>query len=287
MRVAGNRVRQMADFYKQELARLYNDDEVEELLFRVMEHYLKCNRHEFQKASENLLNQSDLIKIYDAGKRLAKGEPLQYVLGEAWFYKYPFKVNQWVLIPRPETEELTELIIKEHRRLNSLILDLGTGSGCIPITLKKELPNAIVNGCDISEEALQLAHENAKDLNAEVSFFRYDVLSETPLPGAYDVLVSNPPYIKKTEALQLHENVRNHEPHLALFVEDDDAIVFYRKIIALCENHLNSGGKLYFELHALTAEEVKAQAYKSHLFKSVELKNDLSGNVRFLIAVKK
>jgi release factor glutamine methyltransferase len=286
MKVAGNKVGQMADFYRTILTDLYTVSEADELLFKMMEHYLGYSRQQYQNASNELLNQSDLLKLYDAGKRLSTGEPYQYITGEGWFYHYPFKVNKSVLIPRPETEELTELIIKETVAKGLTILDVGTGSGCIPITLKKQMPDVIVSACDISEDALMLAQENAKRLQTEVNFFKYDVLSENVLPAVYDVIVSNPPYILQKEALELHENVRNFEPHLALFVKDEDAIVFYRKIIALCLKHLKSGGMLYFELHNKTAEEVKSEAMKSGLFKQVHLLKDLSGNIRFLKAQK-
>lgn len=286
MRVAGNRVSQMADFYKKELSHLYNQQETEELLFRVFEHYLGYNRHSFKSASGDFLNQSDLIKIYDAGKRLSMGEPLQYVLGKAWFYRFPFKVSRSVLIPRPETEELVELIFRENGSAHGTILDIGTGSGCIPVSLKKLMPACKVYACDISAEALALAESNARSLQTEVIFFHHDILSEKPLPEVFDIIVSNPPYIKKSESLQLHRNVRDHEPHLALFVEDDDDIVFYKRIIEHCRQWLKPEGKLYFELNPLTAEQVKAFASETGMFRSVSLKSDMSGNVRFLLAEK-
>jgi release factor glutamine methyltransferase len=287
MRVAGNKIGQMADFYRKELLALYSPEETEEIFFRVLEHYLHYNRHSFQKASEDLLNQSDLIKIYETGKRLATGEPLQYVLGIAWFYNYPFRVNKAVLIPRPETEELVEIVQKENSIISGNLLDIGTGSGCIPVTLKKLLPAINVYACDISNEAINLAKANAVAIDAEIVFFQHDILSDKPLPEVFDIIVSNPPYIKKSEAQQLHKNVRDFEPHLALFVEDDDDILFYRRIIEQCKQWLKPWGKLYFELNPLTAEQIKAYALHTGMFSNVLLKKDMSGNIRFLQAEKK
>ena len=193
-----------------------------------------------------------------------------------------------VLIPRPETEELVDTIIKTEKHCTS-ILDIGTGSGCIPISLALAFPNALVSACDISTDALDIARENAKLLNAPVNFKTIDILSEdaaTQLGKSSDVVVSNPPYILSSEKSQMSTHVIAQEPHLALFVEGLDEILFYRKIIALCKTILNTKGALYFELNPLTAEQVKTVAQESGLFSSVALFKDMSGKLRFLRAVK-
>ncbi|MBK6521295.1 MAG: peptide chain release factor N(5)-glutamine methyltransferase [Bacteroidia bacterium] len=287
MRVAGNKVKHLVSFFQSELSKLYSKDEINELSFRVFEHFLNFKREDLLLREEELINQSELLLIYDAVKELATAKPLQYVLGEAYFYKYTFEVNEHVLIPRPETEELVEIIYKENKEFTGSILDMGTGSGCIPISLKCLLPKAKVEACDISDEALALAKRNAERNKAEVMFFKDNILEFASHTLHYDIIVSNPPYIKLSESDQIHDNVKKHEPHLALFVDGNDAIVFYKKIIDLCETNLNSRGKLYFELNPLTAHDVKAYAESKKLFTTIELKKDLSGNLRFLKAVKR
>lgn len=287
MRIAGNKVKHLVSFFHTELDKLYSKDEIDELAFRVFEHFLNFKREDIQRREEELINQSELLLIYDAAKELATAKPLQYVLGEAYFYKYNFLVNEHVLIPRPETEELVEMIYKENVEFTGRILDIGTGSGCIPISLKSLLPKANVEACDISDEALALAKKNADKNKTNVSFFKDDILNLSSSILHYDIIVSNPPYIKHAESDQIHDNVKKHEPHLALFVEGDDAIIFYKKIIDLCESNLSSKGKLYFELNPLTARDVKDYAESKKLFTQIDLKKDLSGNIRFLKAVKR
>lgn len=288
MKVASNRIKDVIDFYHEQLDELYGTDETNAIAKGVFEHYLNIDRNQlFQKLNENL-NQSDLLKVYDAAKELATGKPLQYVLKEAWFYGYRFKVNSHVLIPRPETEELAEIIIRENQVAKS-VLDIGTGSGCIPITLKLNIKTAKVFGCDISKDALVLANENATLNKAEVHFFERDILTSQAenLPQTFDVIVSNPPYIKLAEKESMHKNVRDFEPHLALFVNGEDSIIFYKKIIDLCSVSLNKGGGLYFELNPLTANEVENYAKQSNIFADTELIKDLSGLIRFFKAKKK
>ncbi len=286
MRVAGNKVKHLVSFFHSELDKLYSNSEIDELAFRVFEHFLSFKKEEMNSRAEEGLNQSELLLIYDAIKDLTTAKPLQYVLGETYFYKHNFFVNEHVLIPRPETEELVEMIINENKEFLGNILDLGTGSGCIPISLKCAFSKARVEACDISDEALTLAKKNAERNNVAVRFFNANILH---LPSSIihnDIIVSNPPYIKHSESDQIHDNVKKYEPHLALFVEGNDAIIFYKKIIDMCEEHLNTKGKLYFELNPLTAQEVKAYAMAKKIFSEINLKKDLSGNIRFLKATR-
>lgn len=290
MRVASNKLKDITAFFHSELKDIYSVSEIEAMIDAAVERYLGFSKTErLTKASENL-NQSDLLKLYDCCKDLAKHIPLQYILGEAWFYNLKFYVNNSVLIPRPETEELADLIIRENAAAGSF-LDIGTGSGCIPVTLKNKLPNANIFACDISPQALAVALKNAQSNHSAVTFFEADVLNTNTflkqLPvSAVDVIVSNPPYIKESEAASLDKHVIDQEPHLALFVKGDDDIVFYKKIIDLCEHLLKPSGKLYFELNPLTASFVNRYALASGLFESTELLKDMSGNTRFLKAVK-
>jgi|JI9StandDraft_1071089.scaffolds.fasta_scaffold09634_2 release factor glutamine methyltransferase len=286
MQVAGNQLQHLRQYYHQQLNSLYGEDETEALFVTCCAHYLKLSHSAVRSQLNSHVNQSDLLKIYDAAKALHQQIPLQYILGEAWFYQLPFKVNPSVLIPRPETEELVDRILKDHPHLTSL-LDLGTGSGCIPVSIKHQRPEARVAACDISDTALETAKLNAKTNAAEVCFFKYNILGAESLniPNpAFEVVVSNPPYIKSSEKQSMHPNVLNHEPHLALFVEGEDDILFYTKIVDLCKTVLLPGGTLYFELNPLTAEQVLEKVMKSGLFTHAEQILDLSGKQRFLKA---
>ncbi len=304
MRVASNTVSDLISFYKRELAEIYEPKEINSLISHCFNHYLKFNTADLITKKTEHINQSDLIKIYNCCIDLKKHKPLQYILEETVFYGLKFKVGPEVLIPRPETEELVELILKDRfDKLNDQlsngnfsILDIGTGSGCIAVSLKKNLAHANVFAIDISKNALELAEYNAKQNNTPVIFYEIDILkpvsrqARQPLYSqlaSYDIIVSNPPYITKTESHLMHERVKEYEPHVALFVEDNDHLIFYKIIISFCETHLNATGKLYFELNPLFADEIRLLANNSKLFADVEIIIDLSGNKRFLKAVKK
>ncbi|MCE3259282.1 MAG: protein-(glutamine-N5) methyltransferase, release factor-specific [Bacteroidetes bacterium] len=289
MRVASNKLKDLIDFYYSELSALYDRTEIEAIIKLVFEHHLGIHRNEIPMRLNDNVNQSDLLKVYDCCKELTTGKPVQYVLGECWFYNFRFIVNQHVLIPRPETEELVSIIVKENPPTASFI-DLGTGSGCIPVSIKCVHPKSKVSACDISNEALDVAKKNAELNKADVSFFETDLLNGEKalkdIEGTFDVIISNPPYIKHSEAKTLSKNVIGFEPHSALFVEGNDDIIFYKKIIDLSNYKLNSSGRLYFELNPLTAQLVHDYAVASGLFLSVELIKDLSGNLRFMKAIK-
>ncbi len=299
MKIASNKLSHLYTYYKTELALLYEDDELYAIFETVCETYLKFTKAEVKQKFESNLNQSDLIKIYDAAKELKKGTPVQYVLKEAFFYDLFFNVTPAVLIPRPETEELVDLILKELKTTKQRalkIIDIGTGSGCIPITLKKHIPQAEVVGIDISEKALEVARTNAVKQNVEVTFKSIDILSKDASSHIshlishhvpFSIIISNPPYIALSESKQMEARVLKHEPHLALFVEDTDPIIFYKQIIDLCRDHLEPAGYLFFELNPLFALEVKNYANTVNLFNFTELIVDMSGKNRFLKAQKK
>lgn len=291
MRIASNKLNDLITFYHSELFSVYDPEELNAIIRIVCQHYLGFSPTEIVSRKDENLNQSDILKLYDCCKELKKNIPLQYILGEAFFYGSKFKVNNSVLIPRPETEELVELILKDCKGAEEEtidILDIGTGSGCIPITLKKELPEANVSAIDISQEALLVAQHNAILNKTPILFNRTDILNQEAefSLDTYDIIVSNPPYIAKNESEQMHERVKNHEPSIALFVENNDPTLFYKRVIDLCKTHLNNSGKLYFELNPLFATQVELYAGQSQLFKEVILINDLSGNTRFLKAIK-
>ncbi|MBL7910578.1 MAG: peptide chain release factor N(5)-glutamine methyltransferase [Bacteroidia bacterium] len=289
MRVASNSLAHLRDFYHSELYSIYESSEIDAILNLALEHYLGFSKTDIVNRRNENLNQSDLLKLYFCCKELKKNIPIQYILKEAWFYNLKFSVNPYVLIPRPETEELVDLILKENAATRSL-LDIGTGSGCIPIAIKKKLKNSFVSACDISADALNVARKNA-DLNkTEIHFVEVDILNEKEstkkIETTFDVIISNPPYIKADEKTSLSEHVINNEPHLALFVNGQDDIIFYKKIVDLCGEKLNAKGKLYFELNPITAQNVADYANSSKQFSKVELIKDMSGKTRFLRALK-
>ncbi len=215
--------------------------------------------------------------------RLQQGEPLQYIEGKAPFCGMEFAVNSSVLIPRPETAELVDWIVCEHATQQPRILDLGTGSGCIAIALSKQLPQATIEACDISAEALTVAKENARTNEAPVSFFTHDMLDlGTPLPHSYDILVSNPPYIRQSEAADMSIQVTEWEPHTALFVPDDDALRFYRAIAELGQTEaLRPGGHIYVEINQALGKETVA-LFEAYGYQDVELRKDIYGNERMI-----
>lgn len=220
-------------------------------------------------------------------KRLQQSEPIQYILNEAWFYDIPFYVNQSVLIPRPETEELVDWIIKDHKEKQELsIFDVGTGSGCIPVILKRKIPQSEVSSCDISEEALRVAHKNARKHQTEIHFIQSDFLNKenwSSFPKS-DIIVSNPPYIPRKEKSLMHDNVLAHEPHLALFVEDSNPLVFYAAIAEAGKTLLTDNGTIYVEIFEGLGNETVA-LFQSKGFQAV-LKKDLQCKDRFVKAWK-
>jgi release factor glutamine methyltransferase len=236
------------------------------------------------------LSTDDQKLLAEITQRLLTGEPIQYVLGEAEFGGRTFHVEPGVLIPRPETYELCQWIMKERRGKkeegrNTSILDIGTGSGCIACTLAAELADAEVTAWDISDDALRIATENAKRNNVHVSFEKVDVLNtsllnrERPATGL-DIIVSNPPYICNKERATMERNVLEHEPELALFVPDDDPLLFYRTIARFAAKALNPGGALYFEINPLYVSEMQQMLSKEG-FSHTEIRNDQFGKQRF------
>ncbi|SJZ47123.1 peptide chain release factor N(5)-glutamine methyltransferase [Sediminibacterium ginsengisoli] len=233
--------------------------------------------------SQDNLSESDQqrFKRYLAG--LEKGSPVQYVLGEAWFGGLRFHVTEATLIPRPETEELVEEVIAYQTKIRKL-LDIGTGSGCIPVTIKKRLPAVSVSAIDVSTPALAVAKSNAERHQADVNFMQFDFLREdtwTEL-GIFDAIVSNPPYVKESESVTMLHHVLNHEPHLALFVPDADPLLFYRKIALFGKSHLTPGGMLFLEINEALGRET--QALLEEYGYTTTLKKDFYGKDRMILA---
>ena len=278
-------IKHYRDYFIQELTPLYEVGEAESFFYLILE-----AKHQLQRV--DLALQPDLafsesgLKIWSfILEQLKKEIPIQYILGVTHFYGLEFEVNSAVLIPRPETEELVDWIVQKSKIKNQKstikILDIGTGSGCIAITLAKNLSNAQVFALDVSEQALATAKTNAEKNQVQLSFIHQSILETEDLGQQFDVIVSNPPYVRELEKLEIKKNVLENEPHLALFVEDNDALIFYRKIAQLAQKNLNSEGQLYFEINQYLGQEMLDLLRKMG-FKNCELRKDIYGNDRMI-----
>ena len=276
-----------------ELNNVYDKDEVKNIIDLVLERVTCLPRIEQVKNKIPYLTCGQLEDLDSITERLKTNEPVQYVLGEAWFAGMKFKVNKNVLIPRPETEELVDWVAEESQIpiaigtiVNSQkILDVGTGSGCIPITLKKRLLDADVSALDVCSEALYTAAENAAELNAEVNFILLDFLDEEKWNelGNFDIVVSNPPYVREGEKQSMHKRVLSFEPQRALFVPDNDALLFYRKLAGFAIKYLNPGGSLFVEINEALGNEI-VSLFKNAGFADIQLKKDMQGKDRMIKA---
>lgn len=257
---------------------LYELPEAQNLVEWLLEQHLGLRRVDMM----NFLEEKDLPKsLLDDFERLKKGEPIQQILGKAPFYGREFQVSRDTLIPRNETEELVHLIIKENPQSGLKILDIGTGTGCIPITLFLEMNEAEVYGLDVSESALAIAHKNAEELKAKVHCIHLDILEEELPIGDLDILVSNPPYIPEKGKEKMHRNVLDFEPQLALFVPDENPLLFYRRIAILGKKALKPKGKLYFEIHEDYGKDVQNLLFDLG-YSEVEIIPDLNGKDRMV-----
>ena len=267
-----------------ELKEFYPQYEIKSFYYLIVEKLTSLSRTEIiaNKNTAFSEHQHQLLLAFIA--RLKNFEPIQYILGETEFYGLPFLVNEAVLIPRPETEELVDWIQKENDTNATIdILDIGTGSGCIAIALKHEFCNATMTAFDISESALQIAQSNALRNGQTVQFRQVDILNSSNKLSTWDVIVSNPPYIPEQEKEQIASNVLNHEPHLALFVPNQDPLLFYRTIALFAKKNLRPKGKIYFEIHR-DAGRSCMELLSLLGFENIELRKDISGNDRMIRA---
>ena len=262
-----------------ELSSIYEMDELNSIFNLLSEDYLKIPRSKILLAEEIDLNEPNQILFLSALERLKTHEPIQYVLGKTTFMDLEFMVNSSVLIPRPETEELVRLILKEDLD-GKEILDIGTGSGCIAISLAKNLPNAKVSALDISKDALEIAKENAKSNNVDIEFINADIF-EYKSEKKYDVIVSNPPYVLESEKVLMRQNVLDFEPELALFVDDNNSLKYYRSILNISKNSLKKSGIIYFEINCNLTVQLK-KLLENYNFQSMKINLDFDRKKRFL-----
>ncbi|MFK8038160.1 MAG: peptide chain release factor N(5)-glutamine methyltransferase [Crocinitomicaceae bacterium] len=281
MFVKTNQLKDLIPYYRSKLTELYEVNEIEQIFFLMAFFEFGLEKIEV-RTKQFLLSESDLLAQRKIVKRLQNKEPIQYILGKAEFYDLIFQVNPSVLIPRPETEELVDLIVRNHQNDTIKLLDIGTGSGCIPISIKSVKNNWEITGLDISSEALETADFNAKSLNQNINWHQSNILDEDISNlGMFNIIVSNPPYVLLSDKAEMTEQVLNHEPDLALFVNDSSPLIFYHKIIDLAKKQLNAGGYLYFEVHEKLASKVK-ENLENAKFINVEIIKDLQGKDRIV-----
>ena len=277
-------------FFNEALLAIYPKTEIDSFFFILIEEKLKLQRIDTVLKPDFLITNKNLTDLKNIVKRLQKEEPVQYILGNTEFYGLPFLVNKNTLIPRTETEELVAWVLYEIKVLanNKItepsILDIGTGTGCIPISLAKNLTSLNISAIDISPEALLIAKQNAILNKVTIEFIELDILNTESLPQEYDVIISNPPYVRELEKEEIKNNVLENEPHLALFVEDENPLIFYNKIADLAKQQLSKNGMLFFEINQYLGKETVNMLVKKG-FKNIQLKKDLFGNDRMIKCV--
>lgn len=288
MKVPSNKIGDIRSYYAQQLFKFYDEKETETLIFMLLEDYAGISKSEVFINPELTINESELLNIHFAVKDLKNYKPIQYIFGKAEFYGIPILVNPNVLIPRSETEELVNWIIQDTNKDEQCsIMDVGTGSGCIAITLKNALLNTKIHAIDNSPKALETAKKNALMNQVDISFSQIDFLEKKVWKnlGRYDIIVSNPPYVRNMEKVEMKKNVLNYEPEIALYVDDNNPLVFYRFLLEFGLDHLNSFGSLYCEINQYLGEDT-VKLFESYGFTNIQLKKDFRGNDRFIKAVK-
>ena len=282
------RVKDYRSIFIETLLPVYDAVEAESFFYLILEHKLKMRRIDLALQPDADLAEEQMAEWNAILKELLNEVPIQYLLGTTSFYGLDFEVNANVLIPRPETEELVDWILSDYKKEaieDCKILDIGTGSGCIAIALAKNISQAEVAAIDVSKKALELAQTNAQTNGVAVAFLCQNILETEDLQGQFDVIVSNPPYVRTLEKAEIKKNVLEHEPHLALFVDDNDALLFYRKIAALAQKNLKENGKLYFEINQYLGLEM-IDLLTAMGFVEIELRKDIYGNDRMICGRK-
>ena len=285
MKVPSNLVKDIRKYYCDQLCSIYDKEEANAMILILFDHYFKIDRVRMALEPNLRLSESEMLTFHFAVKDLLKNKPLQYIIGETEFCDLKFKVNENVLIPRPETSELVHLITNRQQSTDNSqqsILDIGTGSGCIAISLAKQLPQSQVYALDISEKALCVAKDNAYINNVDITFIHDDILSlRNKIETKFDIIVSNPPYVRDLEKAEMRDNVLNWEPHNALFVSDDDPLIFYRNILEFTKTHLKENGEVWFEINEYLGKEMKDLCCEMG-FSNVNIYKDFREKERFL-----
>ena len=291
MKTPSNSVRDCRKYYASQLEPIYGSDEANALIMILLEHYFNIDRVRIALEPELRLSESEMLTLHFAVKELLKNHPIQYVLGETEFCGLRFFVDENVLIPRPETQEIVENIVTSTRTRHATsqqlsILDIGTGSGCIAISLAKLIPNSDVTAVDVSEKALEVARKNADANGVNVHFVHDDILQPTIaelIDNQFDIIVSNPPYVCESEKSEMRANVLEHEPSSALFVPDSDPLIFYRKILEFVQKALKPDGQIWFEINEKFGKET-SELCREMGFQNVEIIKDFRGKERVVRA---
>lgn len=293
MKVPSNLVKDIRNYYCEQLCSIYDKEESNAMILILFKHYFNIDRVKMALEPQLRLSESEMLTFHFAVKDLLKNKPIQYIIGETEFCDLKFKVNENTLIPRPETSELVMKIVNRQQttdnnreeksqshKVAKLILDIGTGSGCIAISLAKHLPNSEVHALDISEKALEVAKANATSNNVNVNFIHDDILSlRNKIETKFDIIVSNPPYVRELEKTEMRDNVLNWEPHNALFVSDNDPLIFYREILEFAKDHLKENGEVWFEINEYLGKEMTDLCHNMG-FSEVEIFEDFRGKER-------
>lgn len=283
MKVPSNLVKDIRNYYCEQLCSIYDKDEANAMILILFEHYFNIDRVKMTLEPQLRLSESEMLTFHFAVKDLLKNKPIQYIIGETEFCDLKFMVNESTLIPRPETSELVMKIVNrqqatDNRQLS--ILDIGTGSGCIAISLAKHISNSKVYALDISEKALEVAKKNAINNNVDITFIHDDILSlKNYIENKFDIIVSNPPYVRELEKAEMRNNVLNWEPHTALFVSDNDPLIFYRAILKLAKTHLKENGEIWFEINEFLGKEMHELCHEIG-FSKIETFEDFRGKER-------
>ena len=274
-----------SEFYSK-LYPLYPKQEIDSIFHLVVSHLLNYSKIEFHRHSDKNISpekEKQMLKILD---RLKNAEPVQYILGKTEFYGSTLSIDKRALIPRPETEWLVDMVVKNHNKIESIsILDIGTGSGCIAIALAKSFPASRITAIDISQEALELAEQNAIANKVNINFLINDILKSQMEYSTFDIIISNPPYVRNSEKQFMHRNILEFEPLSALYVSDEDALVYYRAIATFGKKCLKSNGTIYLELNEFMGKEI-AGLFSNTGYSTVELHKDLNQKIRYLTAKK-
>ncbi len=289
MRIPSNQYLAVMNFALEELNTLYPPEEIKSMMYWLFEEYLKVSRTQYILDPRKGMSESELLQFNFAIKDLKKGKPLQYILGHTYFNGLKIQVNDHTLIPRPETEELVNLVSEQIKGVKKPlnILDLCSGTGCIALAIKSQIPQSECFGADYKSEILELAAFNAKQLQLDVSFFLYDLLNDQHyIHQQFDVIVSNPPYVLESDKLLMHPNVLKYEPASALYVHDESALLFYDRILEFADDHLRPGGSIFFEIHENKSKEIE-KLFLNYSYDHIQIKNDFRGKNRFAIAKKR
>lgn len=286
MKISSNKLKDIIDFAYQELESLYEKDEIRSMIYSIIEHFTGYDLMKILTYKDELkVSESELLKINFAIKDLKKEKPLQQIIGYCEFLDVRIEVNQHVLIPRVETEEIVQRVIKENKgRKNLKIADICCGSGCIAIALKKAFSDANIYAYDISEEAIKKSKENAEKNKEKINFFKENILKSKEKNQEFNIIVSNPPYVRESEKALMKNNVLLYEPHLALFVSDEDPLIFYKKILDFSNRNLAKNGKIYMEINENLGKETEL-LFKNFNYQTSIIK-DIRGKDRLLFAKK-